>query len=124
MFAVQPRSLRPHLAVLGADAVFLPGPETQHPQAQRPPLGGLDHRRGRLVLPDGDAVDLHDVIPGSQTRPAGRRAGRAVLNQQGAVSHDGEAKTSVRTGYDVHLQRGTDVTVFLKRGEHKRRPDQ
>lgn len=103
MFTVQPGPLSAHLTVLYADAVFLPGAEAQHPQAERPPLGRLDQRRGRLVLPDWDPVDLHDVIAGPQTRTAGWRAGRAVLHQQGAVPHDGEPKTTIWTWYDVHL---------------------
>ncbi len=103
MFAVQSRPLCPQLTVLYADAVFLPRAEAQHPQTERPPLRGFDQRRGRLVLPDGDAVDLHDVIPGPQTCTACWRARRAVLHQQGAVSHDGEPETTVRTWYDIHL---------------------
>lgn len=103
MFTVQSRSLCSHLTVLHADPVFLPGPEAQHPQTKRPPLRGLYQRCCRLVLPDGDAVDLHDVIPGPQPSAAGWRARRAVLYQQGAVSYNGEAKTAIWAWYDVHL---------------------
>lgn len=103
MFAVQSCPLSSQLTVLYADSVFLPRAKAQHPQTKCPPLGGLDQRCRCLVLPDRDAVDLHDVIPGPQPSTAGWRARRAVLHKQGAVSDNGEPETTVWTWYDVQL---------------------
>lgn len=103
VLAVQSHSVSPQLTALNADPEFLPGAQTQHPQAERPALGGLDQRRRRLVLPDRDAVDLHDEVAGPEPSTACWRARRAVLHQQRAVTYDGEPKTTIRTWYDVHL---------------------
>lgn len=103
MLTVQSRPLSSHLTVLNADAVLLPRAKAQHPQTECPSLGGLDQCRGCLVLPDGDAVDLHDVISGPQTCASSWRTRRAVLHQQGAVSHYGEPETTIWTWYDIHL---------------------
>lgn len=64
VLAVQSHSIASQLTALHADPEFLPGAQTQHPQAERPALGGLDQRRRCLVLPDWDAVDLHDKVAG------------------------------------------------------------
>lgn len=105
VLAVQPHPLSAHLAVLHTHAALLPRAEAQHPETERPPLRGLDERRGHLVLPDRDAVHLHDVVPGPQARAAGWGARGAVLHQQRAVSHDGEPKTTIWAWHDVHLHK-------------------
>ncbi|KAG7226450.1 hypothetical protein INR49_013862 [Caranx melampygus] len=111
IFTVQSRPLSSHLTVLYADAVFLPGAEAQHPEAEGPPLGGLDQCCGRLVLPDWDSIDFHDIIAGPQTCAAGWRARRAVLHQQGAVSHD----DLLYAGH--HSDTGGDVLLSLGDGD-------
>lgn len=52
---------------------------------------------------DGDPVDLHDVVADPEAAAARWGVGQAVIHQEGAVSHDGEAETAVGAWVDVHL---------------------
>lgn len=99
-YAVSTLGQHPHAA---AQPLGPPG-HAEHAQTKRTTLSCFDHGCCSLVMLNRDAIDLHDIVCSLETTATSGTVGHAALHHQGAVSHNGEAKSTIRAGGDVNLR--------------------